>query len=122
MFNAFSDEACCLEATAFWSCIVTGKSERKLTSGAFHEKALRDPRSSDRVRLTDSATTEVGAALLRLRKAVYDHIYLSGPLTLSEIPREWPVTRDHVRGVVAQLLDEGLLMRKGQKLVARRSA
>ncbi|NIR46280.1 MAG: hypothetical protein GWN99_17735 [Gemmatimonadetes bacterium] len=54
---------------------------------------------------------ELGAtnATARLRLDVLRRLDQFGPLTLTEIPRAWPVTRQHIRGAVRWLVEDGLL-------------
>lgn len=44
-----------------------------------------------------------------LRRDILRALERYGPLTAAEIPRSWPVTRQHVRDVMREMADDGLV-------------
>jgi len=47
--------------------------------------------------------------LTALRRRLLERLRDEGPTAVVDLPRQWPVTRYHVRHVVRHLLDEGLI-------------
>lgn len=64
-----------------------------------------------RARRLDTLVSELSgngaAAVLRLE--ILRHLDQYGPRLVREIPRAWPVTRQHVRSLAGRLVEDGLL-------------
>lgn len=50
-----------------------------------------------------------GGALAMLRLSLLRTLDQFGPQTVTEIPRAWPLTREHIRRAIRSLADDGLL-------------
>jgi predicted transcriptional regulator len=50
-----------------------------------------------------------GGALATLRLSLLRSLDQFGPQTVTEIPRAWPLTREHIRQAIRSLADDGLL-------------
>ena len=56
--------------------------------------------------------------LTALRRRLLEHLRDEGPTAVVDLPRQWPVTRYHVRHVVRLLLEEGLIETSGDSAPA----
>ncbi|UCC81952.1 MAG: hypothetical protein JSW46_13200 [Gemmatimonadota bacterium] len=50
-----------------------------------------------------------GGALATLRLSLLRTLDQFGPQTVAEIPRAWPLTREHIRRAIRSLAEDGLL-------------
>lgn len=67
------------------------------------------PRPTSAAGAGGPARPDETAAIGQLRAHVLSILAERGPQTASEIPRRWPVTRQHVRAMVRRLLKEGVV-------------
>lgn len=64
-----------------------------------------------RARRLDALVNELSGkgATAILRLGILRHLDQFGPRLVRELPREWPITRQHVRRLANRLIDDGLL-------------
>lgn len=72
-----------------------------------HRPLQRDARRRQVAALVDELSG--GGALATLRLSLLRTLDQFGPQTVAEIPRAWPLTREHIRRAIRSLAEDGLL-------------
>jgi hypothetical protein len=86
------------------------------TASGTRRVAIKPEDARQRALRLDALVSELSEtnAMAGLRLAILRHLDQFGPRLVVEIPRAWPVTREHVRAAANRLVEDGLLAVEGK--------